>query len=210
MLDSKIIIAIIGSSVLAALVTAIFSRIQHSKSITVRYVTEEREKWRESLKLAMSELSELVSLPDNDADKLKTVRKKATYIKLCLNPNPKHSTDSSALGKLDEICDSPSYESFKELEKGVQLILKHDWERVKLETQTIHLTFIYFLVTISSIYGAISFYFKDSAIYKNLQGIESLSGLYSEMFFSLVSFAIGLYLVSIIYNAFNKRRLKIK
>lgn len=209
-MDPKIIIAIIGSSVLAALITAIFSRIHQSKAITVRYVTEEREKWRESLKLAMSELSEFVNLPDSDPNKLKNIRKKSTYIKLCLNPSLKHINDATALKKLDEICHSPSYKNFKKLEQAIQSILKHDWERVKFETQKMHLALIYFLISVTFVYSAVHFYFRDTVLYKKLQSVEILSGLYSEIILGVVLFILVIYLVTIIYNAINKSRLKRK
>ncbi|OOE95620.1 hypothetical protein BZG78_14985, partial [Salinivibrio sp. MA351] len=182
MFDIKIITAIIGSSVLAALITAIFSRIQHSRQITVRYVTEEREKWRENLKVAMSELSEYVNSSD-DNEKTKKIRSKATYIKLCLNPDPKHSSDSDVLKKLDEICNSPSYRNFKKLEKSMQIILKHDWERVKLETKTKHLTVLYLIAFSCFIYFGIDLYFKDTLFYKKTQSIELFSGQYTELFY---------------------------
>jgi len=208
--DLKIIIAIIGSSVLAALVTAMFSRVHQSRSITVRYVTEEREKWRESLKLAMSELSGFVNLPDSDESKLKNIRKTSTYIKLCLNPNPKHLADVTALSKIEELCHSPSYETFNIIEKEIQSILKHDWERVKFETQGVHLALICFLVSIAFIYSLVHFYLKETVLYKKLQSIESLSGLYSEILLGTLLFMIMLYLVTIIYDYTNKLRLKIK
>lgn len=208
--ELKIIIAVIGSSVLAALVTAIFSKINQSKAITVRYVTEEREKWRENLKLAMSELSEFVNLPDTDEGKLKNIRKKSTYIKLCLNPNPKHKTDSAALKNLDQICNSPSYRNFKRLEVAIQEILKHDWERVKFETQWLHLTLIYFVASVIYIYSVVHFYFKETVLYKKFQSVEILSGLYSEIILTISIFIIGLYLVTILYDYINKLRLKIK
>jgi hypothetical protein len=208
--DLKIIIAVIGSSVLAALVTALFSRLHQSKSITVRYVTEEREKWRESLKLAMSELSGFVNLPDSDDSKLKSIRKTSTYIKLCLNPNPKHLTDVTALSKIEELCHSPSYEIFNNLEKEIQLILKHDWERVKFETQGMHLALICFLFSSAFIYYSVHFYLKETVLYKKLQSVDSLSGLYSEILLGTLLLVVILYLVTITYHYINKLRLKIK
>ena len=210
MSELKIIIAVIGSSVLASLVTAIFSKIYQSKAITVRYVTEEREKWRESLKLAMAELSGFVNLPDNNEEKLRSIREKSTYIKLCLNPSAKHVADATALKKLDQICNSPSYRNFKKLEVEIQAILKHDWERVKFETQRLHLALLYFIASVFFIYSAIHFYFKETVLYAKFQSVKMLSGLYTEITLTILLFVIWFYLITMLYRYINKYRLKIK
>jgi len=93
----KIIGIVLGSSVFAALVTAFFTRKSHEETIALKYITEERAKWREKIKETMTSLNEAVNLPQLNGERLNKTRKASTYLKLSLNPDPKHILDQEIL-----------------------------------------------------------------------------------------------------------------
>ena len=129
----KIVGIVLGSSVFAALVTAFFTRKSHEETVALKYITEERAKWREKIKETMTALNEAVNSPQLNGERLTKTRKASTYLKLSLNPDPKHKLDNEILECIKKLCDAPSYERFSTLEEKVSILLKHDWERAKRE-----------------------------------------------------------------------------
>jgi hypothetical protein len=180
--DSMQVIGIIlGSSVLASLIAALFSRQIHSETVALKYITEERAKWRENIKSEMRNLCAAIHAQCNVACKLAEIRKISTYIKLNLNPDPKETLDNKIIIILAELCEKPSYDKFKELEAKVQHLLKHDWERAKVESKNIFAWHSCLPMALALSWLAFYLFLKDTAIYLNLQKIPVVGSNYKEV-----------------------------
>ena len=46
----ELIIAILGSSVIASIITSFFAKIKNDKTERLQYITKERENWRKELR----------------------------------------------------------------------------------------------------------------------------------------------------------------
>ncbi|HHE0562666.1 TPA: hypothetical protein ACN351_004745 [Vibrio parahaemolyticus] len=105
----NILTIVLGSSVFAALITAIFTRKIHENNVSLKYITEERARWRQKIKELMGELSDAVHLPTENRERIKKVRSIATYLKLSLNPSENESIDVEIRKCLNDICNNPNY-----------------------------------------------------------------------------------------------------
>ncbi len=83
-MNSSMILPILSSSVLAALITAIVSKQIQDKSNKLKYVTEERQKWRKELREAAVELRRIGK--NEKWDGFKTVAEAKTFFQIRLNP----------------------------------------------------------------------------------------------------------------------------
>ena len=177
---------VLGSSVLGALVTALFTKRSHEEAISLKYVTEERAKWRDKVRELVSDLSVAVQLPIGNDERVKEVRKLSSYLKVSLNPEPSHKIDSEILECLRKLCETPSYDKFIELEMLVSLLLKHDWERAKNEANSQFPLLLIMSALVVLTWLVVKFVLHETLIYKALQDIKLLSGSYSELAASLV------------------------
>lgn len=96
------------------------------RNLTAQYVIAERKLWREKLRCV---LQQLLEHPGKDtAAKVSLV--------LHLNTNPFHQQDRQIVDLAAGICDPANQnQEFQELSIRMALLLKHDWERAKAETQ---------------------------------------------------------------------------
>ncbi|XDF78611.1 hypothetical protein AAFX60_005620 [Aliivibrio fischeri] len=191
------------------MLTAIYTRKSHEENMVIKYITDERRKWRENIKSIMADLSEAVqSSALNDGNKIKT-RKLATYLKLSINHDPKHKIDNCILGIITELCDNPNYEKFKELEREVAFLLKHDWERAKIEAKPSISPLLLILFSIAIVWVSFKYWFMDSRLYEELQKIEQFSGFYNEIILVVSVVIFSLLLLPYLYNyALNKKSLR--
>ncbi len=190
---------ILGSTVVAAFVTAIFTRKSYEDSVSLKYITEERASWREKVKELVSELSEAVHLPTLNRERIKKVRKISSYLKLSLNPNPKEILDSKIIKCLEQLCIDPRYSKVKEIEKLTSLLLKYDWERAKREAKGSISPLVLILICTSLIWIIFSYILKDTGVYKFVQNIPLLAGSYNEITFSIL-FSVTFFCVLVIFN----------
>ena len=161
-MDTNIITAIIGSSVLAAIVTALFTKLSKDKSDKLQYITNERKQWRDDLRDAIVSLRRLFEnkknadntdnkdIKNTDCLKFKTYSEVKVYFQVRLNPND--NEDNNILESFDSLNDEKKLQL---IEKGVARLLKHDWERAKKETnsQKWYTQFIIFFVILFLIYN---------------------------------------------------------
>ena len=155
-MDITIITAIIGSSVLAAIVTALFTKLSKDKSDKLQYITNERKQWRDDLRDAIVSLRRLFEnkynkdINNTDCLKFKTYSEVKVYFQVRLNPND--NEDNNILESFDSLNDEKKLQL---IEKGVARLLKHDWERAKKETnsQKWYTQFIIFFVILFLIYN---------------------------------------------------------
>ncbi|EPI4958259.1 TPA: hypothetical protein ACX3EJ_004622 [Vibrio parahaemolyticus] len=55
-----IVLVVLGSGGVAAFFTMLFTRKSHEDNVTLKYVTDERRKWRENIKVIMGDLCDAV------------------------------------------------------------------------------------------------------------------------------------------------------
>lgn len=149
-MDTSMILPILSSSVLAALITAIVSKQIQDNSNKLKYVTEERQKWRKELREAAVELRRIGK--NEKWDGFKTVAEAKTFFQIRLNP--RDLEDRKLLNMIKEQEweqeEKISAENLDKLSEAISWLLKHDWERVKQETSTTRLTSIYYYIIVAS------------------------------------------------------------
>jgi len=192
----EIIGIILGSSVLTAFVTALFTRKAHEETISLKYITEERAKWRENIKETMTSLSWAVNLPHLNGERLDITREKSTYLRLSLNPYPNHELDKDILLCLKNLCSDPCYEQYSVLEEKVSLLLKHDWERAKNEVITPLSGLISFTILTGLVWGVFDLFIRETSIYTSVQEVPYFAGNYTEIASSLGAITLSVILLT--------------
>lgn len=141
-MNSELIIPILASSVIASLLTAIFSKFNNDKNILIENVVKERKTWRDKIR-------SLVLEAENGFQKKDENRINCILAQLTVLLNPMDKKDIEILESLKKTKISWDRINIEEFYNKVSLLLKHDWERVKKETktnvsaQTLLLAFIY-------------------------------------------------------------------
>ncbi len=179
----KILGIVLSSSVISVLITALFTRTSHAESIALKYITEERAKWRARIKELMSVLSFTINEPSIDMAK---IRSTSTCLKLNLNPNENEIIDSEIIKTINSLCNIPTYEKFKKLELQVSFLLKHDWDRAKNEAKITFSPVFIFPIFIIVIWSVFYIFLKGTEIYTLIQDTPYMSGSYNELAASLV------------------------
>lgn len=119
----EMITLLLGSSVVAAIVGYFSTQHQSIRSHKVKYITEERQKWRHDIKNGVAKFC--------STDDLEEKRRLKTFITLSLNPCD--SQDNKIVEALNKLTEVESKKEMAELERMVAFLLKHDWERAKEE-----------------------------------------------------------------------------
>lgn len=120
----QVLIALIGSSVVAALV----GKFNNDRNLKLKYITEERSKWRERVK---EHSSKIISKSFDSNEKL---IESITWLQLSLNPND--DNEKQIISCLERIKQDPNNDDERNLlRKMVSQLLKHDWERAKKEAR---------------------------------------------------------------------------
>lgn len=81
---STILGTILSSTVISGIITALFNMMQHNNTNSLKYITEERQKWREKIRdIAKNIEAYQYSSDDKDKQKLKEI-----LVELKVNINP--------------------------------------------------------------------------------------------------------------------------
>lgn len=127
-METEIVVAILGSSVVAAFLTSWFGKISSDKSIRVKNVTEERKEWRDRLRVLVVMTTK--AFQDKKISALKEVE-----AELIVRLNPIDKEDLEILECFKRLY-SWNDTDLEELNDRISYLLKHDWERVKQECST--------------------------------------------------------------------------
>ncbi|WP_217511795.1 hypothetical protein [Vibrio metschnikovii] len=129
MLEKEVITLVLGTGLISALVTALFSKFVSDKSHKIENITKERKEWRDRLRSIVIEVVKASQAEDVKALKL-------LEAELIVRLNPKDKEDQLILKSLENISNDWSATNIQEFCDRVSYLLKHDWERVKQETNT--------------------------------------------------------------------------
>jgi len=120
--------SVLASSVFASVITAYASRRSSERLIQIENITKERKNWREKIREQALEVQRAVT--NKDDTKLAELR---LTFSLILNPDDKEDRAIiSLIGRLAST-KSPDEKVFVEFSDRLALLLKHDWERAKME-----------------------------------------------------------------------------
>ena len=202
---------IFTSTVVSAIVTALFGYFSSKRQNTLKYITEERKKWRDEMRMIAEEL---------EHSKRKNVNAKLTKIKVRINAY-------GSMMEPDYQRDGHIWDLIRDLEKGteskevfekkkrrlidyISLLLKADWERSKVEVRgafqkavkcvlallsVILFSFYYFVIwkqndiggyLIHVVYIVLAVIFLSFAFGEINRNMLSLEGAGGKMIFSLV------------------------
>ena len=143
--DKGIFGKILGSTVLAGIITVFFNLMQHNNTNSLKYITEERQKWREKIRdIAKNIEAYQYSSDDKDRQKLKEI-----LVELKVNINPYGKENDTAymedghiwemIEKLEGIQETQDKDEFSrdknKLINYLSYLLKYDWERAKYEVE---------------------------------------------------------------------------
>lgn len=122
-MNDNIFVALIG--LLGLFLGAVFQKVNNDKSNYLKNITQERKEWRKTIR----ELTEELNKENADYRILK--------VKFQIRLNPVDNDDNEILNIIDKLIKQKDKECqeklIKEFNTRVALLLKHDWERVKLE-----------------------------------------------------------------------------
>lgn len=129
-MDTEIITAIIGSSVISSLLTTLFGKITSDKAIKIDNITKERKEWRDKLRE--------LTLETTKAFRIKGKKKlQEIETELTVRLNPSDEDDKGILVLIRKLSNEIStLDDLKNFNDSMSFLLKHDWERVKIETTT--------------------------------------------------------------------------
>jgi hypothetical protein len=122
-----------GTSIITTFFANLFNMRANSKNQALKYITEERAKWRKFIK----ESAAIIYSNKYTDDKKKVI---SEFI-LSLNPSKiDNILDNKICDILEliELEDNPSQPTLADFLYCVSVLLKHDWERSKDEAKTTH------------------------------------------------------------------------
>jgi hypothetical protein len=122
---------ILSSGVVAGLVAGLTTLRTTERKIAIENITQQRQLWRNNVREKCIEAVE--SFSKNDTPRILKL-----YIEFQLILNPQDVNDKSILDTLwDMQSKNADSEIVVELSEKLSLLLKHDWERAKLEAKPI-------------------------------------------------------------------------
>ncbi len=123
--EIELIVAIISSLSIGSIIGSYLQKRINDKNNSLKHITDERRKWRERIRELIPQLRN-----DNNVN----VEKIASELQIRLNPeDPKDLYIVKKLKNLSQ--NSADKNKLKdEIENAVSFLLKHDWERVKIES----------------------------------------------------------------------------
>jgi len=146
--STDLIIQILSTTVIATIITGLFSFFKSKKDARLNYIVEERKRWRDSLREIVKKLNEIEhsqpSLNISDADKLELIKQNVAEFECRINPiGLLNKNDKEREGHIwDKINSIYAYSSFEKLKNSgdikvlrryISTLLKYDWERSKEE-----------------------------------------------------------------------------
>ena len=170
----KILISILGTSAIAALVTAVFSFLQNKKNNSLSYITEERKIWRERIR----EIAAGIENSKYRGKKKEDINQYLTKLEMNINPygrtaHADYMHDGNIWIAIENVQNSDGEEEFVKnkrlLLNYISLMLKMDWERSKEEIKGINKTSSSIILSII-MYAYFSFYYFVILGLKNADG----------------------------------------
>ena len=124
-METKVVLSLI--TLLGVVVTAFVTWLIAQRRLMGEHVTAERTKWRDRIReRALQVYDAIVSGNTDDASKLQN------EFRALLNPFDQN--DQEILRRIDaKGCDDCRKERARDFGRSISLLLKHDWERAKLE-----------------------------------------------------------------------------
>jgi len=126
---SELLQIVLTSSVVAAGISALVTVWTVQRKISIENITKERKEWREKVRRKSLEVhNAIMSRNDNEIQKLKF------EFTLILNPiNAEDNYDKYIIKWIRLTEEGKEIEGSDEFSKQVSFLLKHDWDRAKLE-----------------------------------------------------------------------------
>ena len=122
-------VTVLSSGLLAAIVSATVARLNSERNILIDNITKERKSWRDKIR----KISTKVFDSYYSSSKLELKKLKAE-LQLILNPqDPDDNEILVHFETLIEKCDEVDDLAFSNFNLTLSLLLKHDWERAKIE-----------------------------------------------------------------------------
>lgn len=118
---------ILGSGIFGSLITLLFTRYDKDKSIIIKNITQERQKWRKKIRKLAFKINK--NSLNGNWDKVTEAR---SQIQTLINPYDKN--DINIIDNLVSLEVNKDFSTLQEINDGISRLLKHDWERVKKET----------------------------------------------------------------------------
>ncbi|GEM_PF-2084930 len=125
----EILPVIISTSVVVALISATFTKLSADKKIKIDNVTKERKEWRDRLRKLVVKTA--IAFQKSDTKKLQKIE-----VELIVRLNPEDKCDMAIVESLKKLSRSLDEKDLIEFSDRVSYLLKHDWERVKKESET--------------------------------------------------------------------------
>ena len=124
-METKIVLSLI--TLMGVVATAFVTWLIAQRRLVGEHVTAERTKWREKIREKASKVHDaIVSGNTDDASKLQN------EFRALLNPFDQY--DQEILRRIDaKGCDDSRKDRARDFGRSISLLLKHDWERAKLE-----------------------------------------------------------------------------
>ncbi len=124
--------SLVSSAVVAATISAFVSLRTTARNINVEHVTRERAKWRDKVRDKALQVHQAIAL--DNASRLAEL-----HMEFSLIVNPFDAEDRQILSLIQPVADATTKQSaLAQFEDRVALLLKHDWDRAKLEAAPAH------------------------------------------------------------------------
>lgn len=123
---------VLTSSVIVVVISAFVSVWIAQITISIENITQERTKWREKVRKKALEVHD--ALIERNGKKLQQLR---LEFKVILNPEDQEDECIIKAIRLPDLPEERENSLSLEFSKRVSLLLKHDWERAKLEAGSI-------------------------------------------------------------------------
>ncbi|MFT4805328.1 MAG: hypothetical protein ACI9YE_002544 [Psychroserpens sp.] len=120
--------SIIASGLLAGLVAALVTLRVSERKIVIENVTQERTKWREKIRRITLDIHKAFLTKETEELEL-------LHTELTTSLNPEDTEDQDILACLKHLITNGSGDRIGEFKHRIALLLKHDWQRAKWESE---------------------------------------------------------------------------
>lgn len=144
---------LLGSAVVSTIITTIFNQYNNRKNNTLKYITEERKKWRDTIRL----ISEKIQACEFSGQDEKNIEKYLVELELNINScgwgNKKDIKEDAyiwdEINQVKKVDNEGDFKKHKELLiYYISIMLKEDWDRSKNEVNGYSQAFVEILTTI--------------------------------------------------------------
>ena len=144
---------LLGSAVVSTIITTIFNQYNNRKNNTLKYITEERKKWRDTIRL----ISEKIQACEFSGQDEKNIEKYLVELELNINScgwgNKKDIKEDAyiwdEINQVKKVDNEGDFKKHKELLiYYISIMLKEDWDRSKNEVNGYSQAFVEILTMI--------------------------------------------------------------